>query len=273
MASVCNLEKKLVFEQSACDVPDDGDRILGLALDIVQHMLECGAEVRRVEDTAQRICRAYGAEQVEVFSITTLIVATIVMPGGRHRTQTRRVYYNGNNLWRLENLNAVSRRICATLPPLDEAIALADAAAKTKPYSTGLLFLASVLVAGGFSIFFGGSLRDGIGAAIAGLLIQLLDRYRLPQVNHVAHVVFCSLLGGVVSCLTVLVGLAEHIDMVMIGAIMLQIPGLAMGNALRDVLGGDIMAGILRLTQSLVLAVAIAVGFGLALFIFGRWLI
>ena len=47
----------------------DPDRILTVALDICEGMLESGAEIHRVEDTAERICRAYGAERVEIFRL------------------------------------------------------------------------------------------------------------------------------------------------------------------------------------------------------------
>ena len=50
---------------------------------------------------------------------------------------------------------------------------------------------------------------------------------------------------------------------------MLLIPGLAFGNSLRDMLDGDIIAGIFRLVQSCLTAVMIAIGFGLAIFISG----
>ena len=39
-----------------------------------------GAEVFRVEDTLNRIAVAYGAEDVNVFVITSSIVVTLTMP-------------------------------------------------------------------------------------------------------------------------------------------------------------------------------------------------
>ena len=68
------------------------DEVVSIALDICELMLENGAEVHRIEDTAERICLAYGAEKVEIFAITSLIAATITMKDGRDWTQTRRVY-------------------------------------------------------------------------------------------------------------------------------------------------------------------------------------
>jgi uncharacterized membrane protein YjjP (DUF1212 family) len=55
----------------------NADTILCSALDIGEHILKNGGEIHRVEDTIERICRSFGAEHVEVFTITSLIVASI----------------------------------------------------------------------------------------------------------------------------------------------------------------------------------------------------
>jgi uncharacterized membrane protein YjjP (DUF1212 family) len=53
------------------------------------------------------------------------------------------------------------------------------------------------------------------------------------------------------------------------GGIMLLIPGIAMTNAVRDMLTGDIASGLLRLVDALLVAAAIACGFSLAIVILG----
>jgi uncharacterized membrane protein YjjP (DUF1212 family) len=55
----------------------------------------------------------------------------------------------------------------------------------------------------------------------------------------------------------------------MIGNIMSFIPGVAMTNSFRDLFGGDIMSGIFRLCTALIDAVAIAVGYAVAILILG----
>ena len=57
--------------------------------------------------------------------------------------------------------------------------------------------------------------------------------------------------------------------MVMIGTIMILIPGIAFGNSIRDIFNGDIISGSLKLFNSIVLAVAIAFGFSVSLLWFG----
>ena len=49
-------------------------------------------------------------------------------------------------------------------------------------------------------------------------------------------------------------------DMVVIGALMLLVPGLLFTNAMRDIIYGDTNSGINRIVQVLLIAVAIALG-------------
>ena len=52
--------------------------ILDVAMEVGINLLRCGAEIRRVEDTITYISKAYGASEVDVFAIPTLIIATIL---------------------------------------------------------------------------------------------------------------------------------------------------------------------------------------------------
>ena len=64
-------------------------------------------------------------------------------------------------------------------------------------------------------------------------------------------------------------GLADNAGMIMIGDIMLIIPGLMLIHSVREMLCGDLMSGLLRLLESLILALAIACGFAIPILILG----
>jgi uncharacterized membrane protein YjjP (DUF1212 family) len=55
----------------------------------------------------------------------------------------------------------------------------------------------------------------------------------------------------------------------MIGDIMLIIPGLMLINSVREMLCGDVMSGLLRLLESIIIAMAIACGFAVPLLLSG----
>ena len=59
-------------------------------------------------------------------------------------------------------------------------------------------------------------------------------------------------------------GLARHADLIAIGNIMLLIPGIALTNAIRDMFAGDLISGLLRFAEAMLLAVTVALGFVLA---------
>ena len=58
-----------------------------------------------------------------------------------------------------------------------------------------------------------------------------------------------------------------HMDMILIGDIMLLIPGMAMTNAIRNMLVGNTISGVVRLAETLIWAGALAGGFMVALLI------
>ena len=60
-----------------------------------------------------------------------------------------------------------------------------------------------------------------------------------------------------------------HVNEISIGVIMLVIPGAALTNAVRDMLVGHTISGLLRIVESLLLALMLAIGFGSAIYLFG----
>ena len=75
---------------------------------------------------------------------------------------------------------------------------------------------------------------------------------------------------GVLSVLCVSLGFGDHMDKIIIGTIMLEIPGLSFGNALRDMLCGDTLAGTMRFIQTILQALMIALGYMAALVLFNQ---
>lgn len=248
------------------------DMTLCTALDVGENMLKCGAEIQRVEDTISRICRAYGAVHVEVFSIPTLIIASIRMEDGSYASQVRRVYSSSNDLSRLEILNGISRKICAETPPHKEVQTLIKEAKSVRTSRPWFVLIGAMLATGGFAVFFGGTILDGIFAALVGAVMYIFDtllsRGQLG-VNKMARTLVVSFIGGAVTSICIRLGAQISLDKVVIGAIMLLIPGLAFGNSLRDMLCGDILSGIMGVIQALLFSVMIAAGFVVAIFLFG----
>ena len=110
----------LELKNEACTTRTLADEILRIALDIGGAILKSGGEINRVEDTVSRICRAYGAEHVEIFAIPSILIAAIRLKNGEYSSQVRRIDNVSNNLHRLEEYNSISRRICRNTPEIEE---------------------------------------------------------------------------------------------------------------------------------------------------------
>ena len=247
------------------EIPTDPGIILDIALDVGAETLRVGGEIHRVEDTVVRICVAYGAVRAEVFAITSLIIAEVRMPDGRVATRNRRVPSTYNHLARLEALNALSRTICTHPISAEEVSSRLRSIREYRPVPEWLCYLGGMLATGGFAVFFGGTIMDGLAAAVIAFFLTLFARFRPLRINGMVKSLISSFGAGALSVLCVKLGFGDHVDKIIIGTIMLEIPGLSFGNALRDLLCGDTLAGTMRFIQAILQALMIALGYMAAL--------
>lgn len=238
------------------------NELLSAALDLGEHLLISGGEIARVEDTIRRLCVAYGAESVDVFTITSSIVVTAVFPECGAITQTRRISGVKWNLTAMEALNALSRKACSSKMDVAEIHDELRKIENTPKYTGAKMACIWMFIASGFSVFFGGSFLDAAVSGVLGFFLYYVQQmFTSLEVNTYLSSVLCSMLGGVISNLVITQYLDINPSMINIGVIMLLIPGIPLTNSLRDVFSGDTMSGMMRCCEALVLAVVIAWGF------------
>ena len=236
------------------------------ALDIGKLLQESGAEISRVEDTVSRIMKeGAGVPRVEVFSITSNITATAYISGFETVTQMRRIRSVRTNMKRIEELNQLSRDIVSLHLEPKEIYRRIKIIRAEPAVNARLLPLGYAVISGAFACFFGGDLSDFAASALIGFLLCFLERGigRLTD-NLLMTARIWSVAGGFLAHLSVLAGLGHHADMISIGNIMLFIPGIAFTNSIRDMFIGDTLSGLVRMLESILLAVIIAMGFTLA---------
>ena len=64
-------------------------------------------------------------------------------------------------------------------------------------------------------------------------------------------------------------GLGDNFDPIIIGSLMIFFPGVAITNAVRDILAGDTVSGVSRAADAILTAVSIAMGAAVVLQIYG----
>ena len=239
-------------------------------LDMAEEMLLTGSEIYRVEDTIQRMGYALGATNMNVFVITSTIVITMTFEEDDIYTETRRITESSsNNYTKLEQLNNLSRKFCESPMSIEELQKEIDSIKRIKD-SNLLFYIGSFLASGSFAIFFGGNIIDGILGGLFGLLIGLAQRkIRWVFPNTVSFNIAISFVAGTLICLIGRLSPNIHEDMIMIGDIMLLIPGVATTVSVRDILVGDTISGCLRLIECLLLAIALAYGFAISIMLVG----
>lgn len=255
---------------SFADAESLAGELLPCLLDMGESMILAGADVNLVEKLLRRVGHAYGAVKMNVLVITASIIITMTLPGGREYTQTRRIEAAGETdfakLEELTNLCIESYRCPIPISELKRRFE----AIRAVPFPRRMLFIGGVIAAASFAVFFGGSLLDGVVSAAFAVVMCLLIVYLKPLTpNTIAfNFMACAITG-------LLIGAASHVvpgmsvDMVIIGVIMLLIPGVAMTNATRDMISGDTISGVMRFVESLLWASAIALGFMASLWILG----
>lgn len=252
------------------DYDVNAEKVLTLALDLGKSMVKCSAEINRVEETVIRICYAYGIKKAQVFSIISMITATVIEDSGQPHTQTRRIYAYSTNFGRLEKLNALSRKICAETPSIDVARKeLNEICAEEKTFSVKAC-IGHIVAASAFTVFFRGTALDALAAAPIGLIIYLMNAYiKARGMSRLFFTALTSALAGTLALIFVRIGFGDNPGTIMIGDIMLIIPGLMLINSVREMLCGDVMSGLLRLLESIIIAMSIACGFAIPLLLSG----
>ncbi|MBE6928067.1 MAG: threonine/serine exporter family protein [Ruminococcaceae bacterium] len=220
-----------------------------------------GGETYRVEESVNRILTAYGVES-RVYSVPNSLIITILIPGQAPMTQLCRMERKGTDLDAVEQYSNLGRRICTQIPDLETAMQwVKETEKKRKQYKLPTLLLGYVLVAWGFSIFFGGGMMDSACAAACGFLLGVAE-YFMGKLQ--TNVFFQNIAAAFVLAFFAYgmseLGIVPNADASVIGTLMLLVPGALFTNAMRDIIFGDTNSGVSRVVEALLIAVAVALG-------------
>lgn len=238
-------------------------------------ILENGGETYRAEETCSRICSNFGAITVDVLAITTGIVLSVDF-GTSTRTIVARIANRDINLTKVSCVNTISRELESgdiTLEEADNELGLILDPGNPKLSVRFLRALkkaiCTALAASFFSVLFGGGLIEFIIAFLSGVIVSSVGSSftHLKLFNFIT-----SLLSGSIAAL-IAIGASFIFEglkynLVIIGSTMPLLPGIAMTNAFRDSINGDLISGVSRLLEAFIIAIAIAAGVGAIIGIF-----
>ncbi len=182
-------------------------------------------------------------------------------------TQVRRMPSHGTDVDLLERYNDLCRRLCRETPPVEEARRqLAHIRQTMRAYPLPVLLCAYFVGAAFFCLFYGGTLADALCSGVCGLTVGLaLTAMTALHTNLFFKSMLGAALSGLLALIFVHVGLGVHSELIIIGAIMALVPGIIFTNAIRDIMAGDMVAGITKIADALLTGVAVALGTAFAI--------
>lgn len=245
------------------------EKLLNLGAELGRTLMNSGAEIYRVEESVSRLLTAYGL-QPQVFAIPNCLIVSITTPQGHPITRMCRIPAHGTDIELLEACNNLCRQLCQHPLPIEEAQALMEALpVKVRQPSRVTSLLGHTLAAAFFAAFFGGGLSDCLCAALSGLAVAAMLLYGQPLIgsNSFFRTVICSVVAALLPVLLVRIGLGADQEAITIGVLMLLVPGMSLTNAMREIMAGDIISGINRTAEVILIATAIALGTALSLLI------
>lgn len=233
-------------------------------------LLKSGAEIHRVEDTMERICYAYGAKTVDSYATPGMLIISFSFEDDSILYHNiKRVHGSEINLNKIDEINALSRSLNKKLLSVEELNKQLDKIDNHKTYNNPILYLGALICSIGFAIYFNGTFLDIAFSAVMGLLMKImLTKLEKIQVSSFIKNVFGGLF---LVTITHIASLFFNINknIVSMSVIMLLVPGLAITNAIKDGVNGDAISSLSRMIEAIVVAIAIALGSLLGLYIQG----
>lgn len=246
------------------------DDVMAVIIKAGAIMLQSGAETYRVEDTVGRLAKALGMVRAEPFAMPTGLVVTLEDHNGFTRTAVCRIVKRETNLHKVVKINDLSRQVAEG--QVDYRLVM-DRIKKVEAsgnlYPEYVYLLAAGIGSGAFSILFDATTLEFIVAAIAGWVVHSsLALFRKKRLNQF----ITAFSGGVISaCMAVLGKIIFpeiNFDRVITGAIMTLVPGVAITNAIRDIINEDLISGGSRGLDAFLTAMAVAGGAAIVLGMF-----
>lgn len=249
------------------------EKILNFAVHIGELMLKSGAETYRVEDTITRILECHDFHSVDTFVIPTGIMVTIEDKTFSLTTKVVRVKNRSTRLDRVERLNQLSRDYVGGLISVDEGYARLNEIKEASGYKPHTVIIWIGISCSFFAIMFNANLLEFILSFFVGIGVGFLQ-YRLgnKQIVNFFVLFICSLFLGfaIMFCQFVFKD-AIQVEPIVIGCIMPLLPGVAFTTAVRDAISDELISGIARGIEAILMAVALAAGIGIS-FTISYWL-
>ncbi|HHV39295.1 MAG TPA: threonine/serine exporter family protein, partial [Tepidimicrobium sp.] len=226
-------------------------------------MLKSGAETYRVEDTTERLCKSrMNIQYADAFVTPTGIFLSLEYQN-EIMTYLTRVKSIKIDLNKIDLINQFSREFVNSNMSIDDGIKKLRKINKIGVYNKLIKSFFGSLACAFFSTLFGGVFLDFISSFIVSFIILItINKISKYKMAFFLNTFIGATLASILSLLAVHIGIGQNMDVIIIGSIMSMMPGVAITNAMRDTMSGDLVSGLSRGMEAIFSALAIAFGVG-----------
>lgn len=253
------------------EIKEEKRAVLDIAMQAGVILLESGAEIFRVEETMDRIAKAYGVQSHKTFVLSSGVFLTAGNEREEYFARIQHIPLGAARLDRVTAVNQLSREIAAGRCPPEQARVRLREIQELPAKPNWARILASGVGSGSFCFLFGGDLWDCIAAFLSGVLLYAFLLYGGGmRLGKLIKNITCGALVTFLSILLHWLGVGHHLSQIVIGSLIPLVPGLAFTNGIRDIADEDYIAGSVRMLDALLVTFSVALGVGLVFLVYHR---
>lgn len=243
--------------------------VMDFVMEVASVMILNGAEIFRIEETITHICNHYDVKEANAFVMSNGVFISAKINDKESYSGVKHIPLTNSHLGVITAINDLSRNICFGQTSLGEAKETLSIIKKMPMKPKWFRMLAAGYGSAGFCYLMGASFLD---TCLVFVIAMLLYIFILFCEKHQLSKVIENTVGGGIACgiCVVLYGITGNVldfdlNKVIIGSILPMFPGLVFVNSVRDVANSDILSGIIKMTNALLVFVYVAIGVGVVL--------
>ena len=254
-----------IMDNSNSDIKEVGS----VLLEIGALLMSSGASSNRVRLTVDRLSETYGYK-TEMLVTNRALMLTVTHPNNtEHFSRVKRTSPHGVNFRLVSGISRMSWRV------VDEKWDISQIRDELKrltalPHYNRLLVLTIVALAGAsFCRLFGGNVIE-MAVSFVATFIGLFVRQKTHKLGYNMYlcVFFASLSASLISGLSIKMGMSNTLEHSFATSVLFLVPGVPFINAFTDLIDGNILNGLVRGMNGLLIAFMIALGLLCAMFIY-----
>ena len=246
------------------------DDILSFCVNLARQLILSGANLERVHLAVEVICKAYGLRDVSIFFLSSYISLGAYDSEGNYSTRQASIPPAGIHLERLRSLNQLSYKVAEITPNPKTLMQMLDRAVKVGEYSTLVVLIGRICAMSCLSFMFGGTVRElfpiAMVVTLLHFLMPVLDNSGLDRILSNAITMYIA---ASASLMFVYSGFSSNIAVILIVISLMVIPGIPLVNAMRNLLCGREINGILQMLKIFIETMALGMGMYVAIAMFG----